>query len=80
MKSQYYLKVDKKWPNNCWIEGEGRYALVAFCRDISITLHEDLQDAIEDKQFINECGCGGACHKAHVIYDLEQRGFKECPQ
>jgi len=80
MKSKYYRKVDKKWPNNCWISGEGQYALVAFCRDISISLHSTLLEAMENKESIDKYACGGACHKAHTIYNLEERGFTQCQQ
>ena len=56
-----------------WINGEGRYALLAWCKPLSVTLHETRESAEKDKAGIDKTACGGNCVKNHVIWDLAYR-------
>ena len=73
-KSEYYKEANKRWPKNCWVEGDGPFALVAYCRDISISLHKTQESANADKDIIDQTGCGGACAGStnHRIHDLRK--------
>ena len=53
-----------------WIEGEGRYALISWCRVLTVMLFHTWGEAEERKRFIDEIGCGGCCIKKHYIIDL----------
>lgn len=68
--SSSYAAAKKSWPYACWIEGAGRYATVAYCRDTTVTLHETYEAAREALAFIDQSRCGGRCHDMHAVYDL----------
>lgn len=71
-KGQNYRKRAKTlWPVTCWIEGHGRYAVVAYCRITSVSLHRDLDQAKASLAYINYYACGGMCIHDHEIVDLE---------
>lgn len=75
-------KARLKWGKGAvWISGRGCFALLAYCRDLSVSLHETRADAEADKAAIDEMGCGGRCPipdrwRNHRIVDLS----KECKQ
>lgn len=50
-----------------WVQGEGSYALIAWCRVPTITLHRQLSDAEAALEFLNRTACGGACSRRHEI-------------
>jgi hypothetical protein len=58
------------WPNAEWIDGDGPYAVLAYCRVLTITLHHDLTSAEQSLQTINESACGGRCSGSHRIVRL----------
>jgi hypothetical protein len=58
------------WKRAVWIDGEGPYALLARCRRLTVTLHETAEAAEESKEQIDATGCGGGCHKDHMIVQL----------
>lgn len=60
------------WPRAAWAAGDGRYALLAHCDVLTITLHKTMQSAGDSKDFIDRTGCGHACHRAHEILDLSR--------
>jgi hypothetical protein len=68
----YLSKANKLWKKEaCWIQGEGRYAVLSHCRILAVSLHETLNKAIEIKNWIDRLACGGECFKNHEIFDLE---------
>jgi hypothetical protein len=58
-------------PRAAWVVGEGPFALVAWCRTPSVTLHEDLGSARQAKAGIDATGCGGSCSGNHDIVRIE---------
>jgi hypothetical protein len=59
------------WPRAVWIAGNGAFAVVAYCRAITITLHQDLDAARDALQTIDATGCGGRCSRHHKLVQLE---------
>lgn len=56
-----------------WVYGDGPYASLAYCNQLSVELHPTLEGAQAAKQQIDRTGCGHACHRDHrIVYlDLE---------
>ncbi len=70
-KETWYTKARNIWGRKAeWIEGEGSYALLAWCRVLTVTLCRTRGEAEEKKKSIDEIGCGGFCTKKHEIIDL----------
>lgn len=68
----YFKKARSKWFKEAeWIAGKGRYALLAHCKVLTVTLHETIEQAEKDKKDIDKFGCGGTCYKKHEIIDLD---------
>ncbi len=64
------------YPKAAWISGEGPVALESHCgrrRDLTVTLHADVEDAEESRQSIDDAGCGSRCVGAHRIVHLAER-------
>lgn len=59
------------WPRTEWINGNGKYATVAYCHVLTIMLHQTLDDAAAALHAINDTGCGGRCNNRHEIIELE---------
>ena len=59
------------WPRAAWIHGDGPYALLAWCRVLTVSLHDDPDVALESKQTIDASACGGRCTGRHEIVRLE---------
>jgi len=52
-------------PNAEWIDGEGEWALIAWCRVPTVTLWPD-QTSAQDA--LDRLGpCGGFCHRRHEV-------------
>jgi len=67
----WYTKAKRKWGRQAeWIEGEGRYAVLAWCRVLTVILCQTRDESEQKKKFIDEIGCGGFCAKKHEIIDL----------
>lgn len=49
------------WPRAHWVIGDGPYATLAFCRVLTIELHETREHAERMLDVIAGSGCGGAC-------------------
>lgn len=61
----------KRWGKKAeWIQGDGQFALLAWCRVLTVTLWPTIAEAEENKKFIDEMGCGGGCTRNHEIIDL----------
>ena len=59
------------WPRAAWVLGEGPYAVVAYCKVTTVTLHPDLDAARGALDFIGDFGCGGRCTRRHKLIRLE---------
>lgn len=59
-----------RWPRAEWVHGEGRYAVVAYCRVVTVTLHPTPAAAARAKHLIDASACGGRCHRDHELVDL----------
>ena len=69
--SRYYGKLaDRRWKHAEWITGNGRFALLAHCRVLTVTLWKTIGEAEMAKQRIDETACGGACIGMHEIIDM----------
>ena len=65
--------AEKLWPDAEWITGEGKWALLAFCDVLTITLHKTFLKAEKNRDYIDTFGCGHACFREgrkHVIVGL----------
>jgi hypothetical protein len=60
------------WPNAIWVHGEGRYALLAHCAVLTVSLHARLEDAEKWKTIIDTSLCGGRCYRDHEIVQLNK--------
>ena len=59
------------WPQAMWIAGEGPWAVVASCwNGTTVTLWDELKDAVKARGFIDQFGCGGRCYKNHFVARL----------
>lgn len=63
----YATKAKCLWKRAYWITGDGPYAVLAWCRVLTVTLHNTADDAQAAKRWIDETACGGRCHRSHEI-------------
>lgn len=54
------------------IKGEGQYAVLAHCGQLTVTLWPTQSEAQAALAFIDETGCGGRCYRRHEITQLHQ--------
>ena len=59
------------WPRAAWIAGAGPFAVVAFCRVTTVTLHDNVEDAQAALAVIDGGGCGGRCRRHHRLVRIE---------
>lgn len=52
------------------INGNGRWATLAWCKDCRVHLHETKSKAIKALVAIDFMGCGGCCRGNHMLIDL----------
>ena len=69
-KDPYRTKAEKIWRRAEWIEGSGRFALLAHCKVLTVSLWNDFDKCCKQKAFIDRYGCGGLCCKNHEIIDM----------
>lgn len=64
-----------------WVDGDGPHALLAWCDVLTITLWQDLADAVAAKRGIDRLACGHACRRDHQIVrlDLEAHRYRRSP-
>ena len=67
----YHSKARKRWRKAEWINGEGRYAVLAWCRVLTVTLWPTVEKAEAAKREIDDTACGGMCEMRHEIVDLD---------
>jgi hypothetical protein len=72
-----------RWRRACWIVGnppaEGPcFALLAWCRVLTVTLWETWAEAEAALADIDRGRCGGQCHRDHeiVVLGVEPAGFE----
>lgn len=70
MQKTFKQKAKKKWRKAEWITGNGKYALLAHCDVLTITLWPTYEEAIRSKAFIDKFACGHACYKHHEIVEV----------
>jgi len=66
----YRMVAHCRWPHAAWVTGEGRWAVLAHCRALTVTLHPTLERAARAKRLIDTDACGGRCHRDHDLVDL----------
>ncbi len=67
----WFKEAKRRWGKKAaWIHGDGQYALLAWCRVLTVTLWPTKDEAEENKKFIDEMACGGGCTRNHEIVDL----------
>ena len=66
----YHVAAKCIWPRAVWIIGEGRFALLAWCRVLTVTLHDNPTSAEEAKALIDHTACGGMCSRRHEIVEI----------
>jgi len=55
------------WRRAEWVVGDGPYATVAYCRVLTVELHQTLEDAQAALELIDTTACGGRCHGNHEL-------------
>lgn len=64
-------EAERRWGKKAaWIQGDGQFALLAWCRVLTVTLWVTRAEAEEQKKFIDEYACGGLCKGDHEIIDM----------
>ena len=72
--SEFREAAERKWIRKAaWIGGDGPYALLAWCKTLTVTLHQTMEEAEKSKASIDQIGCGGACSRRHEIVDVRQK-------
>lgn len=70
MQKTFKQKAKRKWRNAEWITGNGKYALLAYCDVLTVTLWPTYEEAVMRKAFIDKYACGHACYKHHEIVEV----------
>ena len=63
----------RRW-RHAWIDGDGPFAVLAHCRELTIELFEDAWEATGRFQQITNAPCGGDCWLDHELRDLRIKG------
>lgn len=71
-RQTYLAKAKSWWPNAEWVIGRGRWATLAYCRVLTIQLHDTEEQAEKALNWIGRIGCGGVCHRDHHLVDLDR--------
>ncbi|WP_280298760.1 hypothetical protein [Nocardia neocaledoniensis] len=50
-----------------WVQGEGPYALIAWCGVPTVMLHPTLEAAEWSEEMIDRYACGSKCNGRHII-------------
>lgn len=71
MRARTYEEMARRrWPRAERVSGGGRFASVAYCRVVTVTLFPSRAAAESAKARIDSLGCGGRCTRRHVVVDL----------
>lgn len=68
----YQRLARKLWPYAARVDGEGRYALMAYCNVLTVSLWANLDDAIKNRRMIDGAHCGSRCSGCHAVLDLDE--------
>lgn len=75
-RANWLRRGQRLWPQAEWIDGDGPFAVLAYCRTLTIELHEDRESAEKAMMFIARAGCGGQCYADHELINLSGRSRK----
>ena len=65
------VEARRRWGRKAvWIQGDGQYALLAWCRELTVTLGATRAEAEKQKAEIDRTVCGGLCTLNHKIIDF----------
>lgn len=73
LNKSWRTEAKKRWGKEAaWITGNGQFALLAWCRVLTVTLWSTRAEAEAQKEVIDRTACGGGCFgsSAHEIIDL----------
>ncbi len=71
VNTAWQKEAKRRWGKKAaWINYDGQYALLAWCKVLTVTLWLTMAKAEENKKFIDEMACGGGCTGNHEIIDL----------
>lgn len=59
------------FPRALWIMGDGPYALLAWCGQLTVTLHPTRERAEAAQHLLDKTGCGGRCTNRHEVVALD---------
>lgn len=68
---KYEVMAKCLWPRAVWVTGDGKYALVAYCGQVSVTLWGTHPKALSEMEGLRLCG--HACTGNHRVIDMEAR-------
>lgn len=68
--ASYRQQALRRWPQAEWVSGRGRFALLAWCGVLTVTLWLTRAKAEGEKQVIDTTACGSRCSRNHEIIDL----------
>lgn len=64
--------ADSRWSHASWILGNGRFAVLAHCKRLTVLLCDNWPQAEREKTRLDQVGCCGVCDRAmHEIVDME---------
>ncbi len=70
-KHRTYVAMGKcAWKRAAWVDGDGPYAVLAHCRELTVRLHQTPEAAEEAKDAIDRTACGGRCSKQHELVQM----------
>lgn len=75
-------EAKRRYPDDtdlAWIEGEGRWAVVAWCSGLTVALYREAENAARALDTIDKTFCGHACWGDHQLVDLsrEEQMFED---
>ena len=73
-EENWRAKAESRWGSQAtWISGDGRFALLAPCRHLSVSLYDTREEAENAKVSLAEIRCGGGCNpSSHELVDLAE--------
>jgi hypothetical protein len=77
MSTDYWRRAYSKWGWRArWITGNGPYALLSWCRVLTVTLHETREKAEQAKEDLDKTKCGHTCWRLHEVVDAREKRIK----
>lgn len=58
------------FPKAAWVVGSGRFAVLAWCQVLTVSLHETEERAHDSCAFIDRTRCGGRCTGRHEVVEV----------